>query len=105
MAIYQTDWHWFSAWGSGFHTIDVNIAPAWVGAQTNLYGQLGGGANFTGISHYRRRLSSGKDKDHDLGAWGSWPPVIYDYISSITFAIATGSEQQAWLVARMDYWN
>ena len=105
MAIYNIEWHWFDAFGNGYNTIDVNIPPAWVGVQVNLHGHSGGGTSYTGIKHYRRRLSSGADRDHDFGDWLSWPPVIFDYISSVTLAIATGSDQQCWLVARMDYWG
>jgi hypothetical protein len=106
MAITGTEWHWFTAWGDGYNTIDVNIAPAWVGVQTALQGQSGGGTNYTGIKHYRKRLGTGKDKDIDYGGlWYQWPPAIYDYISSVTFAIATGEDQEAWLIGRMDYFG
>lgn len=105
MGTYQIDWHWFTAWGNGYSTVDVNIPPAWIGAQVGLHGHSGGGTSFTGIKHYRRRLGSGADEDHDFGDWPSWPPVIFDFISSVTFATATGSDQEAWLVGRMDYWR
>jgi hypothetical protein len=105
MAVTRIEWHSFNAWGNGYFTVDVNIPPATLGAQTALAGQSGGGTNYTGIKHYRRRLGDGSDQDIDFGEWGNWPPVIFDHISSITFAIATGSDQHAWLVARMDYWG
>ena len=103
--ITEIDWNWFTAWGNGYYTVDVNIPPAWVGAQICLHGQSGGGTNFAGIKHYRKRLDSGADQDIDFGEWPSWPPVIFDYISSVTFAIATGSDQEAWAMYRMDYWT
>jgi hypothetical protein len=105
MAIYQIDWNWFSGWDNGYSTIDVNIPPAWIGAQVSLHGKSGSGISYAGIKHYRRRLSSGEDEDHDFGDWPSWPPAIFDFISSITFALATGSDQGGWLVYRMDYWE
>jgi hypothetical protein len=106
MSVYQIDWHWFQAQGgSGYYTIDVNIPPAMVGAQTALYGQAGGGANITGIPGYRKRLNDGSDQDIEFGDYGNWPPLITDYISSVTFGIAIGSDQQTLLVARMDYWS
>jgi hypothetical protein len=105
MAIIQTDWHWFTGSGNGYTTIDINIPPAWIGAQVNLHGQYGGGTNYTGIKHYRQRLGSGDDEDHDFGDWPDWPPAIFDFMSSVTFAIATGGDQEAWLVARMDHWT
>ena len=105
MATTQIDWQWFTAGGNGYNTIDINIPPAWVGVQVSLHGHSGGGTSYTGIKHYRRRLSSGVDEEHDFGEWPSWPPAIFDFISSVTLAIATGSNQQAWLVARMDHWG
>jgi hypothetical protein len=39
------------------------------------------------------------------GNWNNWPPVIFDHASSVTFATATGSDQEAWLVAPMDFWG
>jgi hypothetical protein len=105
MGTYKIDWHWFTGGGFGndYTTIDVNIPPAWIGAQVSLHG--GGAPSYVGIKHYRRRLSSGADEDHDFGEWKSWPPVIFDFISSITFAVGAGPDQQAWVVARMDYWD
>ena len=91
MAVYKIDWHWFKAWGNGYHSIDVNIPPAWVGAQVSLHGHTGGGTSYTGIRSYRRRLSSGADQNIAFGQWPSWPPVVFDYMSSVTFGIATGS--------------
>ena len=105
MAVVQIDWHWFAAWGNGYQTVDINIPPSNVGVQTSLYGQSGGGTNYTGIKHYRQHQPDGSDKDIDFGDWPSWPPVIYDFISSVTIATATGSDQEAYLVARMDYWE
>ena len=43
MAVVGIEGHWFSAWGNGYHTIDVNIAPAWVYATVCLHGHTGGG--------------------------------------------------------------
>jgi hypothetical protein len=105
LTINGTDWHTFNAWGNQYYTVQVNIPPANVSAETALYGQSGGGTNYTGIIGYRRRLSNGSDQDINFGGWPSWPPIIYDHISSVTFATATGSDQQAWLIGRMDYWG
>jgi hypothetical protein len=103
MAVNQIDWHWFSASGNGYHTIDVNIPPARVGVTVGLHGATGGGTQYTGVSHYRRRLDSGADQDVNFGEWPSWPPAIFDRISNVTLAIATGTGQSGWLVARLDY--
>jgi hypothetical protein len=104
MSIYAIDWHWFKGSGDGYHTIDVNIPPAQIAAQIWLHGTTGGGTQYAGIKHYRQRLSDGSDLPHDFGEWPSWPPVVFDFMSSITFAIAAGEDQVAWAMARMDYW-
>jgi hypothetical protein len=105
MATYRIDWHFFDGWGNGYHTVDVNIPPAQIVAQVNLHGHTGGGTSYVGIKSYRKRLDSGGDEPHDFGEWPSWPPVIFDFISSITFAVATGEDQTGWGYARMDYWG
>jgi hypothetical protein len=106
MAIVRTEGHWFGASGNGYHTIDVNIAPASVYATVCLHGNTGDGTSYTGIKRFRKRLASGEDEVHDFGEWPSWPPSVFDNsISSITFAIATGSDQAAYLYARMDFWQ
>jgi hypothetical protein len=105
VGIYQTDCHWFTAW-DGYHTVDVNLSPATVMVTTALHGQSGGGSSYAGIKHYRRRLDSGEDEDVDFGEdWFSWPPAIFDHISSVTFALAEGDDQEGWLIGRLDYWE
>ena len=113
MATYQIGWFWldFAGRDGGVRTLDINIPPAWVGVEVNLYGTSGVGAFLTGIKQYRRRLSSGADEDHIFEV--PWPPVIFDYISSVTLAIGLGInldfrtrvDPKAWIVARMDYWG
>jgi hypothetical protein len=105
VTIYQTDGHWFTGGGNGYITVEVNIPPASVYVTTSLFGHSGGGTSYAGIQQYRRRLDSGADQDIDFGSWPSWPPSIFDHISSVTFALAEGSDQQGWLYGRMDYWE
>src|SRR5690348_7566866 len=105
MTVTSIEWHGFTAGNNGYHTVDVNLPPAWVGAQTWLYGTSGGGTTYTGIKHYRKRQDNGEDQDIDFGEWPDWPPVIFDFISSVTFALATGDNQEGWAVLRMDYWE
>ncbi|MEU7837756.1 hypothetical protein AB0L53_50610 [Nonomuraea sp. NPDC052129] len=105
MAVTRIDWHWFSAWGNGYHTVDVNLPPALVGTSVSLYGATGGGTQYAGIKHFRRRLDSGADQDVDFGEWPSWPPLVFDRVSSVTLAIATGTDQTGWLLARLDFWG
>lgn len=112
MSVTQIDWLWFSAYGNAYHTIDVNMTPDMIGAQINLHGALSDGA-YAGIKQYLRRLPAslfpspggpGTDVERDFGDWVSWPPVVIDLMSSITFALATSEDGEGWAVARMDHW-
>ncbi|PEU18125.1 MULTISPECIES: hypothetical protein [unclassified Bacillus (in: firmicutes)] len=101
MTVKQIDWHWFSGQGNGYVTKDINLAPSLVGATVSLNGHTGGGTSYTGIKQYR----TGSGEVKTFGEWPNWPPCIFDTISSVTFATATGSEQIANAIARMDYWQ
>lgn len=103
--IYEIMWQPFTAWGNGYYTVDVNIPPAQVVAQVSLDQVSGGGTIAAGIKHYRHRLPSGADQDIDFGDWTSWPTVIYDYISSVTFALATGSDQWGTVTGYLYFWG
>jgi hypothetical protein len=105
MSVSEIDWHWFTGFGNGYTTMQINIPPALIGAQIALYGTTGGGTQYAGIRHFRRRLSDGSDEEHDFGdTWFNWPPLVADTVSSVTFALATGEDQEGWAVARMDFW-
>jgi hypothetical protein len=105
MAITEVQWNFFNFFGNAVNTIDVNIAPDTVIAQATLHGTTGGGTQFTGIKRYRKRLPSGADQDIDFGVWTSWPPLIFDRVSSVTYGLATGSGQHGWALGRMDHWR
>jgi hypothetical protein len=104
MAITSVQWQDVYRNGSGYGTVDVNIAPSTVIAMINLTGTTGGGTQFAGIKHFRRRLPSGADQDVDFGEWPNWPDVIFERVSSVTFAVATGANQTGWALGRMDHW-
>ena len=116
MSVTEIDWLWFTGFDNTYQTIDVNMSPDLIGAQISLHGVAGGGLAYVGIKHYRQRLPSslipsadrsgpGEDVDHDFGEWSSWPPVVFDLMSSVTFAIATGEDQEGWALARLDHWR
>jgi hypothetical protein len=105
MAVVEIDWHWFTAYQGVPNTIEVDIVPASVGAQSWLYGVDGGGLVFAGIDSYRKRLPSGEDQPVNFNADFNDPPVIFDFISSVTFAFALGDGQEGWMVGRLDYWE
>jgi hypothetical protein len=106
MSVTRIDWHHFTGFGNGYTTIQVNLPAATLTAQTLLYGTDGGGAKIAGIKRYRRELSNGTHQEVDFaGDWGAWRPSIFDRVSSVTFAVATGSDQEAWVLARMDFFE
>ncbi len=105
MAVVGLEWHWFTAWNGVPNTLEINIAPANLGVQSWLYGVDGGGLVFAGIDSYRRRLSNGQDQPVNFNADFNDPPVVFDFISSVTFAFSLGDGQQGWMVGRLDYWG
>jgi hypothetical protein len=104
MAVVEIDWFWFSGWNGVPTTLEVDMVPASVGAQAWLNGVDGGGLVFIGIDSFRRRLSSGQDQPVIFDAIFNDPPVVFDFISSVTFAFSLGDSQQGWMVARLDHW-
>ena len=102
--IIGAQWNWFHA-VNGSVTVDINLPPAGVSAEVSFYQVDGEGLHIVGIKHYRRRLESGEDQEIDFGEWGSWPPAICDFISSITYAIALGQDQEARAFGRLDFWS
>jgi hypothetical protein len=113
MAIKRIFWFWFRATNftnsiaNGFNSVEINMPPDWVGAQVSLHGLGAGGTVIAGIRQYRRRLPSGADEVHDFGATSpnSWPPVIFDFISSVTLVTYVAPNQGAYTAARLDFWN
>jgi len=105
MAITSVQWNWFSGSGNGYHTVDVNIPPDTVIVQATLFGTTGGGTQYAGIKHLRKRMPDGSDQDVDFGQWPNWPPIVFERVSSVTYGVATGSDQTGWALGRMDHWG
>jgi hypothetical protein len=113
MAITRIVWFWFRTAGNPnssigtFNSVDINMPPASVGAQVSLHGEGPGGTAIAGIRQYRRRLSSGADEVHDFGATSptSWPPVIFDFVSSVSVATYVSRNHSAFTAVRLDFWN
>jgi hypothetical protein len=105
MAIRSVQWNWFTGWNS-IITREINFPPNIVGAQAALHGATGAGTQFTGIQHIRRRLPDGSDQNIDFGSWLQWPPAIWNTdVTAVTFGLATGVDQQGWVLARMDFFD
>jgi hypothetical protein len=103
MAVVEIQWNSFTAFNGVPNTMEIDIPPAAVGVQCWLNGVDGGGLVFAGIDSFRRRLSSGADQPVNFNA-GFNPPVIFDTVSSVTFALSLGQDQEGWLTSRLDFW-
>jgi hypothetical protein len=100
-----SSWYTYTGTGRGDDTVEIDIPPAQVSVETTLYGSSGGGTSMAGIQGWRLRLSNGEDQVVDLGTDVYWVAVIYDYISAVTVGLAEGSDQQGYLMVRMDGWD
>ena len=105
MAINSVSWHWLDAYPPGYHTVTVNVAPGSVSAQAALSTSAGGGINYTGIMQYFKHLPNGVNQLMFFGDWPTWPPGIWDTISSVTFATFTGDGQELTAIWRLDFWG
>lgn len=102
--------HQFWGYGgdSGFSgSITINMAPAYIGAQVGYYQVSGGGLHAIGIKRYRHRPKvDGAEKQVDFGPWPGWPSTIGGpRISSVTFGIALGDDQEAWCYGNLWWWG
>jgi hypothetical protein len=103
-------WHGFSGWGggSGFTgTITVNIGPSNISAQAGYHMISGSGLHAIGIKKFRRRPQpDGPEQETDFGAWPNWPHTIgSDRVTSVTFGIALGANQEARCHGNIFYWE
>jgi hypothetical protein len=104
----------FSTWiYSGFnsdhwitYTHEWNFAPSFAVAQASFYTVVGAGSHHTGIAGYRSLPDpAGSEIPVSLGDWPSWPPYIYvDQLTSVTFGVAVGAEQEASVLVNVFFW-
>ena len=91
--------------GSFIGSLTVNFAPASVVVQAALNSVIGGGAHKVGIKSFRFRTSSGADEDVDFGEWPFWPATAnHDRMTSVTFGVATGSNQSMEAFGNIFFW-
>ena len=55
MSVTEIDWLWFSGFGNGYQTVDMNMSPDSIVAQIWLHG-AGPDSAYAGIKHYLQRL-------------------------------------------------
>ena len=88
------------------YTYEVNFGPAYTVGQASFHGVDGDGLHHTGVAAYRFRPDpNGPEQTVNLGAWKSWAPYIYvNQASSVTFGIAVGAKQEAYVLFNLFFW-
>ena len=93
---------------TGSVTQEVNMAAQGVVAQVSLGQADGGGLLDSGIRGYRTRPNpAGSEIVVDFGnSFYDWPNTVFDeHLSSVTFALALGSHQEATGVGNLFFWR
>jgi hypothetical protein len=93
---------------SGSVTQEVNIAAQGAVAQISLGQADGGGLLDSGIRGYRTRPNpGGAENVTDFGDnFYNWPNTVFDTnLSSVTFALALGQNQEATGVCNLLFWR
>jgi hypothetical protein len=101
----QIGWCPFEGSGDAITTVEFDMVPQTVVATIALHGTIRTAGGYAGIQSYRRRLPDGSDQPVNFGLWPSWPPVIFDFVDSIVYGIATGEDQWAFAIGRFDAWG
>jgi hypothetical protein len=84
----------------------MDFPPAEVVAQAVLNFTLGGGTQKVGIVKFRFRTPSGADQEVNFGEWPNWPPFAHHArMTSVTFGVATGSNQQLDGIGQAFFWT
>jgi hypothetical protein len=96
-------------WSStGSATKEVNIAAQGAVAQISLGQADGGGLLDSGIRGFRTRPNpAGSENVVDFGDnFYNWPNTVFDeHLSSVTFALALGQNQEATGVCNFFFWR
>ena len=104
-----TGMQWTLIWSAtGSVTKEVNIPAQGAVAQISLGQADGGGLLDAGIRGFRTRPNpGGPEQVTDFGAnFYNWPNTVFDlHLSSVTFALALGSNQEATGVCNFFFWS
>jgi hypothetical protein len=104
-----TGMQWTLIWSSsGSVTQEVNIAAQGAIAQISLGQADGGGLLDSGIRGYRTRPNpAGSENIVNFGDnFYDWPNTVFDeHLSSVTFALALGQNQEATGVCNLLFWS
>jgi hypothetical protein len=93
----------------GSWTRTINLAPASVSAQVSLFGVYGNGLQRVGIRSFRTRPDpDGPEHAVTFGvAFGDWPSflAVVEHLSSITWAVTAGADQEAFGRLDLLWWG
>jgi hypothetical protein len=82
------------------------MARADITAQAGYHIVVGGGAHVVGIKGYRFRPKRGVEQQVDFGEFWNWRHTIgEDGVTSVTFGIALGAEQEAHAYGNLYWWS
>ena len=105
MPIVGHNWMSLASNGSFIGFATANFPPAGTVVQASLNSVTGGGAHKVGIKSFRFRTPSGADQDVDFGEWPFWPATAnHDRMTSVTFGVATGSNQHLEGFGNIYFW-
>jgi hypothetical protein len=108
-AITNMQWQIIWAFNSlGSTTAEVNFGAQPTVAQISLGQADGGGLLNSGIRGYRTRPTpDGPEIPVDFGTdFYKWPNTVFDqHLSSVTFALALGQDQEATGVCNLFFWS
>jgi hypothetical protein len=106
-----TGMEWLIIWADnnlGNPTAEVNFGPQMTVAQISLGQADGGGLLNSGIRGFSTRPTpNGPDIPVDFGTdFYNWPNTVFDpNLSSVTFALALGQDQEATGVCNLFFWS
>jgi len=95
-----------AARGSFIGTVTANFPPSGVVAQASLNYTLGGGTQKVGIVSFRfRPTPDGAEQQVNFGGWPNWPATVNaDRMTSVTFGVASGSNQELDGIGNVFFW-
>jgi hypothetical protein len=106
MAIVMHRWVGLKSIGNFVGSATLNFPPSPAFAQASLNFTLGGGTQKVGIVSFRFRKPDGSDGQVDFGGWTSWPSTTgHERMTSVTFGVATGSNQQLDGIGNVFFWG
>jgi hypothetical protein len=93
--------------GSQIVTADIDFSPQRTFVTVALSGTIGGGTQFAGIARARTRPTpAGPEVPESFGDWPAWRSALFrERMSSVTWGVATGTDQTAQAVVSLFFFD